>query len=150
MQLFKRLTLSTGSAPRLGALTATALLLVLTTPFAKAQSADGDAKVLEAMQQRLALSDAQVEQVQPIIAAGKEQQRQILASYGIDLSSEGGPRLGRRDMMSMRDEMQAARKDMLGELGTVLSDAQLREFEKLQQELSVEQRNALRSRMKGR
>lgn len=100
---------------------------------------DRDARLEERLvevRERLRLSDEQVEKVQPILQASTEAQRSVLTRYGIDLDAEGGPskRLGMREARKLRSELGKVRTDTLEQLEDVLTDEQLEEFRKLQEE----------------
>jgi len=96
---------------------------------------------------RLDLSDEQLEQVKPIMKATIEAQRSILAQFGIDLEAEGDPktRLGLRKARQLRSELTEIRAGTLENLDDILSDEQLNEFRKIQEE----SRQAMRNRISG-
>jgi hypothetical protein len=96
---------------------------------------------------RLNLSDDQLEQVKPIMKASIEAQRSILARYGIDLEAEGGPKtkLGLREARQLRNDLAEVRAGTLEQLDEILSDEQLDEFRKIQEE----RRQAMMNRIRG-
>jgi hypothetical protein len=101
-------------------------------------------RVAEA-QARLDLSDEQLEQFKPIMQSAAEAQRSILAKYGIDLEAEGGQqnKLGMREARKLRSEMQKVRNNTLEQLNDVLTDEQLDEFKKIQEERKQEMRERI-------
>lgn len=96
---------------------------------------------------RLHLSDEQLEQVKPIMKASIEAHRSILARYGIDLEAEGGPKtkLGFRHARQLRNDLEEVRAATLEQLDDILSDEQLDEFRKIQEE----RRQAVMNRILG-
>ena len=96
---------------------------------------------------RLDLSDEQLEQVKPIMQAAAEAQRSILARYDIDLETQGGPgnRLGMRDARKLRSELSKVRVDTLEKLDGILTNEQLDEFKKLQEERRQEMKKRIRA-----
>jgi len=96
---------------------------------------------------RLDLSDEQLEKVKPIMKAAIEAQQSILARYGIDLEAEGGlkTRLGFRKARQLRNDLAEVRARTLGQLDDILSDEQLKEFRKIQEE----RRQAVMNRIRG-
>lgn len=127
-------------------------LYALTSSAALAQATEMQTaeEFLAELQETLELSDAQSEEIKPIIIKGRESQKNILASYGIDLESDGRPeKLKRRTAMKMRGELKDARKAMMKELSAVLTDEQLETYTEMQEERAEEQRNAIRERIRG-
>lgn len=103
------------------------------------------------LREALELTDEQVEKITPIISEGRERQKSILASYGIDLESDEKPEnLGRRTAMKMRGELKDARKEMMESLSAVMTAEQLATYTEMQEERAEEQRNAIRDRIRGR
>ncbi|MFO7738044.1 MAG: hypothetical protein R6V46_06225 [Desulfatiglandaceae bacterium] len=96
---------------------------------------------------RLGLSDEQLEQAKPIMKASIEAQQSILARYGIDLEAEGGPktRIGLRKARQLRNDLAEVRAGTLEQLDDILSDKQVKEFRKIQEE----RRQSVMNRMRG-
>jgi len=95
---------------------------------------------------RLHLSDEQLEVVKPIMKASIESQHSILARYGIDLEDEGRPniRLGFSKARRLQNDLREVRARTLEQLDDILSDEQLNEFRKIQEERRQEVMNRLR------
>jgi hypothetical protein len=111
---------------------------------------DREARVEERLAEakvRLDLNEEQLEQVKPIMQAAIEAQRSILARYGIDLEAEGGPetRLGRREARKLRKDLAEVRTRTLEQLDDILTDEQLDEFRKMQEE----RRQGMKKRIRG-
>jgi hypothetical protein len=96
---------------------------------------------------RLDLSDEQLEQVKPVLEAAAEAQRSVLSRYGIDLEAEGGPesKLGMREARKLKKDIAKVREKTLEELDEILTDEQLDEFKKLQEERRQEMRKRIRA-----
>jgi Spy/CpxP family protein refolding chaperone len=97
--------------------------------------------------ERLDLSDEQLEQVKPVMQEATEAQRSILARYGIDLEAEGGSgnALGMREARKLRQDLSKVRADTLKKLDGILTDEQLEEFKKLQEERRQEMKERIRA-----
>jgi Spy/CpxP family protein refolding chaperone len=97
--------------------------------------------------ERLDLSDEQLEQVKPVMQEATEAQRSILARYGIDLEAEGGSgnALGMREARKLRQDLSKVRADTLEKLDGILTDEQLDEFKKLQEERRQEMKKRIRA-----
>lgn len=97
--------------------------------------------------ERLNLSDEQLEQVKPVMQAAAEAQRSILARYGMDLEAEGGPgnTLGMREARNLQKDLSKVRAESLQKLDGILTDEQLDEFEKLQEERRHEIQKRIRA-----
>lgn len=110
---------------------------------------DRAAMAKEQMQQtfeRLDLTDEQIEQVRPVLEKSAAEQQEILARYGIDLEApqSSSEKPGRRQLMAMRKGMEPVRKNTLTELGEILSDEQLEELKRIQEERRAEMRGRMR------
>lgn len=105
-----------------------------------------DARI-DALATRLALSDAQREEFEPIMRDSMAKRGAILAKYGIDPEDRAKPvqRPNFRQARAMRSEMQGVQKDLFSSLEGVLTQAQLDQLARLQEE----QRAAMRQRMLG-
>ncbi len=122
------------------------LLMGFSDIQAEASSTDTQ---FEEIQEQLELTDAQMEEMRPIVEAGQQKQRDILASYGIDPDSGEGEKIGRRQAMSIRREIKAAREEMFEQLKPILTKAQLDEFTEMQEEQAEKRRLAIRERLRG-
>ena len=104
---------------------------------------------IEAARERLALTDEQAEAVVPILKAAAAEQAAVLKKHGIDLEARAGgerqARLGLRGMRILRGEMDAVRAETVEKLGEVLSDEQIAEYRKMQDENRSEMRRRIRS-----
>ena len=96
--------------------------------------------------ERLGLTAEQIEQVEPVLKESAAARQEILSKYGMDAESRQGSaeKPGLRKMRSMRKEMESVRKSTMDELEGVLSDEQLEEFERIQEERQAEMRERLR------
>jgi len=125
------------------------IALVLASPVSSAND-DRAAELEERMQEaktRLNLSEAQSDQIEPIVERAVKSQQEILTRYGIDLENRGGsgrkPSL--REMRAMNQEMEVVRSDTRAALEPILSDAQMAEFERMQAERKAQMRERLRN-----
>ena len=130
------------------------LLLTLGSPLAIAETENRAAQAEERLAQaraRLKLTDEQVEQLAPLMQESLAQQRSILASYGIDLDNPDArsKRPGFRQARAMRAELEDVRTDMLVSLESILSEEQLTEFKRMQEEQRTEMRARIRAQTAG-
>lgn len=127
-----------------------ATFMILTGLSPLALSEEGSAVEMEQQlaetRARLNLTDAQLDQMVPVIEKSRERQQQILARYGIDLQrrNDSASRLGLRQARAMRKEMDVVRTDTLNALEGILSEAQLVEFKRIQEERKAEMRKRIR------
>ena len=131
-------------------LTAATLIALFAVGAEAAADDDPAAKAKAQMQEtfeRLELTDEQIQQVEPVLRASAEARQEILAEYGMDPASRqsSGARPGPRKMRAMRKEMDAVNEDTLGQLEQVLSDEQIAEFNRIQEERRAEMRERMRS-----
>ncbi|MEL7538817.1 MAG: hypothetical protein AAFM91_17355 [Pseudomonadota bacterium] len=131
---------------RLVAATAVVLTL-LVSPLVTAQEID-PAVIEQHMantRERLSLSDAQVEQMAPIIEKSVAEQQEILLKYGVDPSNPGGAStsIGFRKARSMRHELEAVRETTVRSLEGILTAEQLAEFNLMQEERRAEMRKRM-------
>lgn len=98
------------------------------------------------VQKRLNLTDEQLTQVRPVLQDAADAQRSVLLKYGIDLEAEGAakPRLGMREGRKLRSDLQKVQADTQKLLAGILTQQQLKEFEKLQQERREEMQKRIR------
>jgi hypothetical protein len=129
--------------------TVSLIALVLASPLSTANE-DRAAELKERMQEaqaRLNLTDAQVDQMAPIMERAMQAQKAIMARYGIDPENRGGsgrqPSL--REMRAMNQEMEGVRSDTRAALDPILSDAQMAEFDRMQEERKAQMRERVRS-----
>ena len=97
-----------------------------------------------ATRERLQLTPEQQAALEPILTASVEQRLAVLQSYGF--SGEDRPKLSFRQKLSLRKEMQAIREKTESEVAGVLSEEQLAEYKKIQDE----NREQLRARLQNR
>lgn len=128
--------------------TVSLIALVLASPLSTANE-DRAAELKERMQEaqaRLNLSDAQVDQMAPIMERAMQAQKEIMARYGIDPENRDGP--GRqpslREMRAMNQEMEVVRSDTRAALEPILTDAQMAEFQRMQEERKAQMRERVR------
>lgn len=109
-----------------------------------AAAADPRAAHLREVATRLALTDQQRTEVEPIVRAGFERRIAILKRYGV--VDANGQRTGQtprlRQARKLRGELEDVQKDVVKQLEPILSKTQLEEFRAIQQEA----RDAVRER----
>ena len=118
------------------------------------QDADRQARLgefverLEETRSRLDLTDEQVEQIRPILRSSFEAQARVLRKHGIDLERRSGKdrRLGLRQLRQLGRDLDAVRKQTLEKLSGKLTNTQIEEYGKIQQE----RRQAMRKRLRQR
>jgi hypothetical protein len=125
------------------------LILLLTSSVGLAaddRSAQVEQRMAEA-RARLNLSDEQVDQMTPVLEQSAAEQRAIMESYGVDMDNPGAQvqKLGFRQARSMRGEMNAVRADTRQELEGILTDEQLDEFARMQEERQAEMRERIQA-----
>ncbi|TNE63834.1 MAG: hypothetical protein EP335_08510 [Alphaproteobacteria bacterium] len=99
---------------------------------------------MEEARARLKLSPEQETQIQPIMQASREKRLAILEKHGF--SGGAKPALSLRDKIALAKEMKAVREDTEKSLSQYLSDAQMKEYRKIQDE----NRERMKARMKAR
>jgi hypothetical protein len=129
--------------------TVSLIALMLASPISTANE-DRTAELKERIQEaqaRLNLSDTQVDQMAPIVERAMQAQKAIMARYGIDPENRDGagrqPSL--REMRAMSQEMEVVRSDTRAALDPILSDAQMAEFDRMQEERKAQMRERVRS-----
>ena len=80
-------------------------------------------QIIATMQERLNLTDEQVEQIRPIVYEQSENRRELFEKYRSQ---------GRQGRSAMREEMQEMRSETDARLAEILSDQQLQEYQKIQ------------------
>lgn len=129
--------------------TVSLIALVLASPLSTANE-DRAAEIKERMQEaqvRLNLSDEQVKQMAPIMERAMQAQKEIMARYGIDPENRDGSgrQPGLREMRAMNQEMDVVRSDTRAALEPILTDAQMTEFQRMQEERKAQMRERVRS-----
>ena len=106
------------------------------------------AERLAEVRERLALTDEQIEEMEPILAAGLEKRLKILEEHGIDISDRSGERErpNLRQLRRLGRALEESREETTQQLAGILSEEQLEEFKKVQEEWAA----ALRERVRGR
>ena len=125
------------------------ITMVLAGPLVSANE-DRAAQLEGRMQEakaRLNLSDAQIDQMAPIMEDAMATQKDILARYGIDPENRNGSgsRPGLRQLRAMKQEMAVVRSDTRAALEPILSEAQMAEFQRMQEERKSQMRERMRS-----
>ena len=98
-------------------------------------------EALKATMERLNVTDAQKADVEAILSKSGEKRQAILASYGVEEGQK--PKLNRRQLRSMREELRKVSQETNDSLGNILTSEQMDEFRKIQDE----QREAMRARL---
>lgn len=128
----------------------TALIAMLAVgPLAVAQD-DRAARAQEQVEQtieRLDLTDEQIERAKPILEETRASRQAIMARYGVDPDGRavGGKKLGLREAMAMRKELNQVQEKTNAELKKILNAEQFKELEVIQQERSDAMRERIRS-----
>jgi len=132
-------------AAALGVLSLAASAQATTTFHIKDEAATEERKeALQATMERLNVTDAQKADVEAILSEGADKRQAVLASYGIEEGQK--PKLNRRQMRSMRDDLREVSEKTNDSLRKILTSEQMDEFEKIQDE----QREAMRARFTSR
>ncbi len=102
---------------------------------------------LEETKERLQLTDEQVAQLRPILERSLEKRLQVLEKHGISLDPEAPQKkLGLRKARKLRNDMKKVRKETEEELKGVLSQNQMKEWKKIEEERSQRLREELQKR----
>lgn len=127
------------------------LLASLTT--SQAQQADPDRldeldARIEQTRQRLNLTDEQSVQIEPILESNFHASMLVLESHGIDLSvpREQRARPNFREMRAIGKELQAVREETAEEMAEILTEEQMEEYRKIQEERRAEMREQIGAR----
>lgn len=118
------------------------IVLALTLTTAQIVSANDErgkniAHQVADLKDRLALSDAQIQQITPILEASANARKEILKKHGIDLENfdpENRKKLSFREKRKLGAELKASRKNTQGQLELILTDKQMNEYRTIQQE----------------
>ena len=115
--------------------------------FAQDVRAAGAEQRMAELRARLDLSDTQVKALTPVVKESMAAQQSILSRYGINLESGRGAaqKLGPRDALAMKRELDGIRTDTLRAVDDILTDKQLDEFKRIQDE----RRAAMQKRIRG-
>ena len=103
---------------------------------------------IEEIKTRLNLTEEQKARVTPIFEKSMKKRQSILKRYGIDLENReanSGKEIGFRTARKLKKEMEEARAKTLTELQSVLTDVQLTEYKKIQEEMRSQMRSRLMS-----
>ena len=100
---------------------------------------------VQAAKERLQLTDDQVERITPVLEGSVDAQRKILSRYGIDPDAPSAPRerLGLRKAQAMKRDLEAVRTTTLTSVGDILTEKQVDEFKRMQQERNDEMRSRI-------
>ena len=121
------------------------LVLALMPATALAQAERAQQAFLEIVA-RLELTQDQVREVAPILRESTQRQAAILRSYGIDMQNLGErAAMDFRTAQLMRRELDAARKRTVSALSEILSEEQLEEYRKIQEETRRQVRQRIRT-----
>ena len=127
------------------------LLASLTT--SQAQQADPDRldeldARIEQTRQRLNLTDEQSVQIEPILESNFHASMLVLESHGIDLSvpREQRARPNFREIRAIGKELQAVREETAEEMAEFLTEEQMEEYRKIQEERRAEMREQIGAR----
>ena len=128
----------------------TALLIAAVTTPASHAEGNRAAQIeqgVQAAKERLQLTDDQVKQITPVLEESIDAQRKILSRYGIDLDAPDAPRerLGMRDARAMKRDLEAVRAATEASVGDILTEKQVDEFKRMQEE----RKDQIRARVRG-
>lgn len=114
--------------------------------FAQDERAAATDQRVEEARARLNLSDAQAEALAPVLERSMAAQQSILSKYGVELDSgtDVMQKLGRRNAMAMKKELDVVRADTLNAVDDILTDEQFDEFKRIQGERQAEMRKRIR------
>jgi hypothetical protein len=129
--------------------TVSLITLVLASPLSNANE-DRAAEFKERMQEaqaRLNLSKAQIVEMAPVMKRAMQAKKDIMARYGINPENpnDSGSRPSLRQMRAMKQELAVVRSDTRTALEPILSDAQMAEFQRMQEERKAQMRERMRS-----
>lgn len=120
-----------------------------------AQQADSDRLAelearIEQTRKRLNLTDEQIVRIEPILESNFEATMLVLENHGIefdpDVPREQRERPGFRKMRAISRDLQAVREETAAEMAEVLTDEQMAEYRKIQEERRAELRERIRAR----
>ena len=127
------------------------LRVLLFGAFAWAQDGDGAEQLQEQVAQvreRLALTEEQIDAIEPILQRSFEEQAAVLedAGFNADGRSRGGQRPNLRRMRALNRDLDAIRKATREELAGVLSEQQLEDYAEIQQDRRAQLRGRIDAR----
>lgn len=131
------------------------LMVGLQSPqHVKAQNVDQEsvqtqlAEEAAELKERLNLTEDQIEQMRPVLENSVERRLAILEKYDIDLENRDPDKKkpGYRTLRKMRKDMNKSREQTNKELSNILSDEQLKEYKKIQDERKDKMRAKLKER----
>ena len=128
-----------------------ATLAVLAAPLANVEAQESNAAKLEQRieetKQRLNLSEEQVEQITPVLERAGERARDVFAKHGLSADNrEAAGNLTFRQKRALGKDMKEVRAQTLSEIEPILSDEQLAEFKKMQEERRAQLREQIQAR----
>ena len=111
------------------------------------RAAEIEARVEEA-KSRLELTDDQVTEVRPVLRAHVEATVRILEGHGIDLQQDPAERQrpNFREMRAIRKDLESVRDETNAKIAVILTEEQMDEFERIQEERQDEMRDRIRAR----
>ena len=125
----------------------------LTTSLAQQADPDRAAELedrIEQTKQRLNLTDEQLAQIEPSLESSLEAKALVLENHGIDLDPDvprdQRERPGFRKMRAVSKDLQAVREETATEMAEILTDEQMEEYRKIQEERRVALRERIRAR----
>lgn len=126
-----------------------ALVTFVSAPIkvlAKDQDANYQARIEQA-KQRLNLTSEQEKDIAPILEQSGKQRIALLDKHGIKRSKSGEKkRPSFSQMMALKEDMEKLNAETREQLASILTDEQLAEWDKIQQESKEKMRKKMRSR----
>ena len=127
------------------------LMASLTTSLAQQVDPDRVAELearAEQTRERLGLTDEQVARIEPILESSFEASMLVLENHGIDLEvpRDQRERPSFRTMRAIGSDLKAVRQETAEEMAEILTDVQMEEFRKIQEERRAELRERIRAR----
>ena len=131
--------------------TIVSLMASLTTSLAQQVGSDRAAELevrIEQTKQRLNLTDEQVAQIEPVLESSFEASMLVLEDHGIDLAipRDQRERPGFRKMRAISRDLKAVREETAEEMAEILTDEQMVEYRKIQEERRAQLREQIRAR----
>ena len=118
-----------------------AALFATLVPAAAEESGSREAELEQRyaeVRERLELTDEQAARIEPIIASGAEATRRVLEENGIDPEARAAS--GKRSRLSLRkkraiaQDLRKIQADVLDDMSEILTEEQLAEYAKMQEE----------------
>ena len=105
---------------------------------------------IEQTKQRLNLTDEQITEIEPILASNFDATMLVLENHGIEFDPDvprgQRERPGFRKMRAISKDLQAVREETAVEMAKILTDEQMAEYRKIQEERRAELRDRIRAR----